>query len=97
QSYTLSLHDALPIYGRTVLMLREDEPWTWVREQGKGRVFYTAYGHDERTWSQLEFHDLLIRGILWALGDEKRTANRAQVASLPKDRKSTRLNSSHVK
>src|SRR5690606_30327453 len=70
--------------GRTVLMLREDEPWTWVREQGKGRVFYTAYGHDERTWSQLEFHDLLIRGILWAVGDEKRTANRALVASLPK-------------
>src|SRR5690606_13692917 len=24
--------------GRTVLMLREDEPWTWVRQQGKGRV-----------------------------------------------------------
>ena len=23
------------------------EPWTWVRTQGKGRVFYTAYGHDE--------------------------------------------------
>ena len=26
------------------------EPWTWVRTQGKGRVFYTAWGHDERTW-----------------------------------------------
>jgi|SRR4051794_6728396 len=38
---------------RTVLMERVDaqgrEPWTWVRTQGKGRVFYTAYGHDERT------------------------------------------------
>ena len=22
------------------------EPWTWVRTQGKGRVFYTAWGHD---------------------------------------------------
>lgn len=69
--------------GRTVLMYREDEPWTWVREQGKGRVFYTAYGHDRRTWSQPAFHDLLIRGILWAVGDEKREANRALVASLP--------------
>ena len=28
------------------------EPWTWVRTQGKGRVFYTAYGHDERTWGK---------------------------------------------
>lgn len=69
---------------RTVLMLREDEPWTWVRQQGKGRVFYTAYGHDHHTWNQLAFHDLLIRGILWAVGDEKRAANRALVASLPK-------------
>lgn len=69
--------------GRTVLMLRDQEPWTWVREQGKGRVFYTAYGHDEATWGQLEFHDLLIRGILWSVGDEKRKANRALAKSLP--------------
>lgn len=69
--------------GRTVLMLREQEPWTWVREQGKGRVFYTAYGHDQATWGQLAFHDLLIRGILWSVGDEKRAANRALAASLP--------------
>ncbi|MGD8176038.1 PVC-type heme-binding CxxCH protein [Marinimicrobium sp. ARAG 43.8] len=69
--------------GRTVLMLREDEPWTWVREQGEGRVFYTAYGHDENTWEQTAFHDLLIRGILWSVGSEKREANRALVASLP--------------
>ncbi len=69
--------------GRTVLMYREDEPWTWVREQGKGRVFYTAYGHDQRTWSQPAFHDLLVRGVLWAVGDAKRNANRALVANLP--------------
>ena len=31
------------------------EPWTWVRTQGKGRVFYTAYGHDERTWGNPGF------------------------------------------
>ena len=68
---------------RTVLMQREEEPWTWTREQGEGRVFYTAYGHDERTWGQPEFHDLLIRGILWAVGEEKREANRALVETLP--------------
>lgn len=69
--------------GRKVLMLRGDEPYTWVREQGKGRVFYTAYGHDEATWGQVAFHDLLIRGILWSVGTEKREANRALAASLP--------------
>ncbi len=68
---------------RTVLLLRENEPWTWVRSQGKGRVFYTAYGHDIRTWGQPEFHDLLVRGILWSAGDAKREANRRLVATLP--------------
>jgi putative membrane-bound dehydrogenase-like protein len=43
-----------------------EEPWTWVRTQGKGRVFYTAYGHDARTWENPGFHDLIVRGIRWA-------------------------------
>lgn len=68
---------------REVLMLREDEPWTWTRTHGDGRVFYTAYGHDMNTWGQEAFHDLLIRGILWSVGEEKQEANRRLVASLP--------------
>ena len=32
----------------------------------QGRVFYTAYGHDARTWGQPGFHDLIERGIRWA-------------------------------
>ncbi len=58
----------------TVLMERVEEdhhePWTWVKEHGKGRVFYTAYGHDERTWGNPGFHQLMKEGILWAVGDE---------------------------
>ncbi|XWW44433.1 ThuA domain-containing protein [Fibrella sp. USSR17] len=46
-----------------------EEPYTWTRTYGKGRVFYTAYGHDERTWGQPAFQELLERGILWAVGD----------------------------
>ncbi|GAB3955295.1 hypothetical protein GCM10028805_42480 [Spirosoma harenae] len=49
---------------------QKEEPYTWTRQYGKGRVFYTAYGHDERTWSQPGFQQLLERGILWAVGDE---------------------------
>jgi putative membrane-bound dehydrogenase-like protein len=48
----------------------KEEPYTWTRQYGKGRVFYTAYGHDERTWSQAGFQQLLERGILWAVGDD---------------------------
>jgi len=45
------------------------EPYTWTRNYGEGRMFYTAYGHDDRTWNNLEFQQLLERGILWAVGD----------------------------
>lgn len=61
---------------RTVLQLREDpkgdEPWTWVRTYGDGRIFYTASGHDHRVWDLPEFHALLRNAIYWAVGDEAR-------------------------
>jgi putative membrane-bound dehydrogenase-like protein len=60
--------------GRTVLMERVDaqgrEPWTWVRTHGRGRVFYTAYGHDERVWSHPTFHELIRNALTWAVGDQ---------------------------
>jgi uncharacterized protein len=56
-----------------VLTVREEngrsEPYTWVRKVGEGRVFYTAYGHDERTWQNLDFLNLVKNGILWAMGE----------------------------
>ncbi|MFT2009290.1 PVC-type heme-binding CxxCH protein [Pontibacter sp. 13R65] len=69
----------------TMLMERVEgdhrEPWTWVRTQGKGRVFYTAYGHDERTWGNPGFHKLMENGILWAVGDK--TKDQAARLNLP--------------
>lgn len=67
---------------RTILQTRAGEPWTWVRTQGKGRVFYTASGHDHRVWDRAEFHALLTNGIRWAVGDEARA--RLQRLQLPK-------------
>jgi uncharacterized protein len=59
---------------RTVLEYRKEgdrkEPWTWVRTEGKGRVFYTAWGHDERTWGNPGFQNLVERGIRWACGQD---------------------------
>ncbi len=48
-----------------------DEPWTWVRTHGRGRVFYTAYGHGDHTWDNPEFLALLERGVRWACGDNR--------------------------
>ncbi len=69
---------------RQVLQTRDDatgsEPWTWTRTQGRGRVFYTAYGHDARTWGQPGFHDLLERGIRWAADKGEVFDSRPRVA-----------------
>jgi putative membrane-bound dehydrogenase-like protein len=73
ETYVHTKHNTV---GRTVLMQRVDasgrEPWTWVRTQGKGRVFYTAYGHDERTWQQAGFQALVERGLVWAVDQNAR-------------------------
>jgi putative membrane-bound dehydrogenase-like protein len=80
---------------RTVLEYRVDkkgtEPWTWVRTHGKGRVFYTAWGHDERTWGNAGFQDLVERGIRWAvnrpltgLGSPTQFKDRPDMTTIPK-------------
>lgn len=46
------------------------EPWTWIKTHGKGRVFYTAWGHDQRTFKNPGFQNLVERGIRWACGDD---------------------------
>ena len=70
---------------RRVLQVRaegdRDEPWTWVRTQGKGRIFYTASGHDERTWGHPGFHDLIERGIRWAANKGEVFDSRPRVAA----------------
>ncbi len=75
---------------RTILMVREPEgeddnikepePWTWTRTQEKGRVFYTASGHDHRVWGDAGFHQLIKSGILWAIGDDRRKTYDAFIA-----------------
>lgn len=71
ETYVHTLHNEK---NRTVLEYRKEgeglEPWTWVRTQGKGRVFYTAWGHDGRTFGNEGFQNLVERGIRWACGQD---------------------------
>ncbi|MEM8734179.1 MAG: ThuA domain-containing protein, partial [Planctomycetota bacterium] len=71
ETYVHQLHNSKD---RTVLQYRVSEegrePWTWIRTRGKGRVFYTASGHDSRTWTNAGFQNLVERGIRWAVGDD---------------------------
>ncbi|MDE0595901.1 MAG: ThuA domain-containing protein [Roseibacillus sp.] len=67
ESYVHQRHGA----GREVLQMRDDEPWTWVRGYGEGRVFYTASGHDHRCWGLPQYQDLIHRAVRWTAGEDK--------------------------
>ena len=40
----------------------------WTREFGKGRMFYTALGHEAAVWSDPRFQQHIVGGIQWATG-----------------------------
>ncbi len=40
-------------------------PTSWAREEGKGRIFYTAMGHREDIWTNPTFQNILIGAIRW--------------------------------
>ncbi|WP_405590925.1 ThuA domain-containing protein [Streptomyces sp. NBC_01092] len=44
----------------------EDHPLAWCREQGAGRVFYTALGHAAEAYADPDFRAHLLGGIDWA-------------------------------
>ena len=43
-------------------------PVAWVRDYGRGRVFYTNLGHNDATWKDAAFQQHLAKGIAWSLG-----------------------------
>ncbi len=49
-----------------------DAPYaiTWARMYGKGRVFYSALGHDAATWDNPAIQRMWFNAIEWALGVE---------------------------
>ena len=60
------------------------EPYTWVRNFGQGRVFYTAYGHDDNTFFNHGFLNLVRNGILWAVGERASADLKAYQIADPK-------------
>jgi type 1 glutamine amidotransferase len=41
---------------------------SWCREEGKGKVFYTSFGHDPKVWKDEKFQKHLFGGLKWATG-----------------------------
>ena len=39
----------------------------WARNYGKGRVFYSAFGHTDESWDDTRMQKMWLEGIKWAL------------------------------
>ncbi|MEC8244162.1 MAG: ThuA domain-containing protein [Verrucomicrobiota bacterium] len=46
-----------------------DYPVSWVKSYGKGRIFYSNFGHNKATWWTPFMLQHFLAGIGWALGD----------------------------
>jgi type 1 glutamine amidotransferase len=44
---------------------------SWIRREGKGRVFYEALGHSERIYAMRPILEHLVAGMQYVLGDLK--------------------------
>jgi type 1 glutamine amidotransferase len=47
----------------------KDYAISWCRTEGKGRVFYTSFGHDAKVWKDEKFQKHLFGGLKWATGE----------------------------
>jgi type 1 glutamine amidotransferase len=46
-----------------------DYALSWIRREGKGRVFYEAHGHNEKVYAITPWLERVMRGIQYVLGD----------------------------
>lgn len=77
-------------------MTRDDNDYalSWIREYGKGRVFYCAFGHDEQIWWNPAILRHYLAGIQYALGDLKADATPSAKLSIQPARGPVLLGSS---
>jgi len=60
-----------------------DYALSWIREYGKGRVFYCAFGHDDAIWWNPAVLRHYLDGLQYALGDLKADATPSAKISPP--------------
>jgi type 1 glutamine amidotransferase len=50
---------------------REDDDYglSWIRREGKGRVFYEAHGHNEKIYANKTMLEHILAGVQYAMGD----------------------------
>ena len=65
----LSADGFKPTNGKNDIARKDcDYALAWCKESGKGKVFYTAFGHQKKVWEDARFQAHLLGGLKWALG-----------------------------
>jgi uncharacterized protein len=49
-------------------------PLAWTRSYGRGRVFYTALGHEASVWQDARYQRMLTNAILWTMRRSRQEA-----------------------
>lgn len=60
--------DKIDLARKGVKRTDKDFAVTWVRQYGKGRVFYSSLGHREEVWDRKDVQTMWIEAMKWALG-----------------------------
>ena len=62
------VHGLLTLHNHPNSKVPGDYPIAWTKTYGKGKVFYTSLGHREDVWTNREYQEHILGGILWSLG-----------------------------
>ena len=62
------VHGLLTLHHHPNSKIPGDYPIAWCKNSGKGKVFYTSLGHREDVWTNREYQQHILGGILWSLG-----------------------------
>ena len=66
--------ESVDMNARNIRRADRDFALAWTREEGAGRVFYTALGHRPEVWDDPRFQTHLLQGIAWAIGNPAASA-----------------------
>jgi type 1 glutamine amidotransferase len=66
--------DKLDFNNKRVHRKDRDFPVAWVRDYGKGRVFYSTFGHSDDSWDRPDVQKMYLEAVKWAMGLTKGSA-----------------------
>ena len=62
------VHGLLTLHNHPNNKVPGDYPIAWSKNYGQGKVFYTSLGHREDVWTDRDYQEHILGGILWSVG-----------------------------